>query len=187
MSLTAKQFEGKKRGGWGSSFNSGSWNGGKHSARQACPWPVPAVGHPAPAIGTCHWPWGQYVGKTLLLPESSLLKWGVFSSSYLSAQLTLSKFVLICDLRVSKMLMTWIQSLVMLIAMMVSHGITSANWLVNVRWEELLDWMGQNCSVTWFGNVGVTNVTNFSDFCQKKLVTILTFENWKVVVSRFFK
>lgn len=105
---------------WGSSFGSGSWNGGKHSPGQACPWPVLAVGHPVPAVGTCHWPWGQLVGKSLLLPESYLfLKWGIFPSSFLSAQITPSKFVLACELLVTKMLMTQIQRLVVLIAMMV--------------------------------------------------------------------
>lgn len=105
--LTAKQLEGEK---WGSSFKSSSWNGGKYTPGQSYPWPVFAVGRLASARGTCHWPWGQFLGKTLLLPEPSLfLKWGVFSSTYLSAQVTQSQFVLACDLLITKRLMTQIQ------------------------------------------------------------------------------
>lgn len=50
-------------------------------------------------------------------------------------------------------------------------------------WEELLDWMGQDCSGTHLGNLEATNVTLiFQIFHQNKLVKVLSCEKWKTVV-----
>lgn len=152
---------------WGSSFVSASWSGGKGSAGQAWPWPVLAVGHTVPAVGTCRWPEGQFIAKGLLLPEPSLLKLSISLSLYLSARVARSRFVLARDLLVTRC--DWNAEMGCVGG---RDGITAPTgpwcasdqprasaWCLSSEREtrltcELLNWTGRDCSGTRFGNVG---------------------------------